>query len=138
MSKTATIDREETLYNNVTSLPLDGTFNVNWFGKLWLYAYSWDGYNFTIDITHNWTTKSYTAVKQNTFAEFWDNIAIYNWDTYKISSTYSFSDGRITLYFKYWPLPGKPIKFYSVKPIWEKLTCYLFGMLPTGEWWDWN
>ena len=32
----------------------------------------------------------------------------------------------------------KKILAYTLKSIWEKLNGYLFGMLPTGEWRNWN
>jgi len=122
---------EVILYDNVTNTPINWTFNRSGIGTLRLYSYYWANRQRSIEITHNGEKKTYSATTTNTNVYFWDNITIYSWDTYKITATWTSNSGRITLYYNYKEL-YKGIKIYSLKSIWEKLTGYLFGMLPDG------
>ena len=85
------------------------------------------------DYSYRWGSISWTVMTAN-FQEFSDNTTI----TYTATNT---SDSwretnKINYFFKvdYIKIGTyKKIKIYSLKEIWEKLTGYLFGMIPTGE-----
>lgn len=117
--------------------PVNGTISLNWTGKLKSYIIGdvW----LKITITHNWISKTYESTYDGEYYVYSNSIKLYNWDSFSINHNWAtFNSRMITLVFDYTELDIKFVKIYELKNIWEKLTVYLFGMLPTGEWRNWE
>lgn len=90
-------------------------------------------------VEHNGETINY-GKKTATYNFSFSNVTLYNWDKVTLSGETGFiSPVNYSIKFSYKEMPNsKIIKAYEIMNIWEKTNCYLFGMLPNGEWRDGN
>lgn len=77
---------------------------------------------------------NFKGTKTATFsAKKWDIISVKLYNNHSASlwvNGRTITIGAIILW--------KNIKVFETKSLWEKATLYLFGMLPSGEWRNWE
>ena len=102
------------------------------------YSSSWGSYGNDDNLQLNWTVihtggwSSRTGTINKTFT--WNNFNL----VWHLKSWYWYSISVNTTLKAYYENNKKKILAFTLKSIWENLNGYLFGMLPSGTWWDGN